>query len=116
MRKTPWALVAMLLAGCATSAADRRMHDSYGDTASTYATTTPEQAGVALAVAAMLLQASGPRALSTQPPTDYAWAWDLQRAPNGGLIWVCRGIQSGQYADQAKCAYKLQADTQWPGY
>jgi hypothetical protein len=50
------------------------------------------------------------------PPTDYDWAWDLQRGGAGGLVWVCRGIQSGQYSDQSHCAYKIQSDSQWPGY
>lgn len=69
-----------------------------------------------LALAAQLLQAGQPQRFDAQPERDYAWAWDLQRGSNGALVWVCRGIQSGQYAQQSKCQYKWQNDSQWPGY
>lgn len=75
-----------------------------------------QQSAAQLALAAQILQASGPRVLAPVAQADYNWAWDLQRSSNGGLIWVCRGIQSGQYSDQNQCAFKLQSDTTWPGY
>lgn len=48
--------------------------------------------------------------------TDYQWEWDLINAPNGtGAVWVCRGVQTAQFADLWRCGGKLQADTKWPG-
>lgn len=44
--------------------------------------------------------------------TDYDWDWDYQPA-NGQ--WVCRGIQTGQYAELENCAYDMMNDDRWPG-
>lgn len=44
--------------------------------------------------------------------TDYDWDWDYQPA-NGQ--WVCRGIQTGQYAALSNCAYDIKDDNRWPG-
>ena len=49
---------------------------------------------------------------SSRSYTDYDWDWDYQPA-NGK--WVCRGIQSGQYAELDNCAYDYQDDDRWPG-
>ncbi|WBS00245.1 hypothetical protein OU994_18155 [Pseudoduganella sp. SL102] len=46
---------------------------------------------------------------------DFDWAWDLQNAPHGGTQWVCRGRQTGWYAEQWRCANKFQSDATWPG-
>ena len=43
--------------------------------------------------------------------TDYDWDWDFQPGNNQ---WVCRGIQSGQYASLEKCAFDIQDDDRWP--
>ena len=43
--------------------------------------------------------------------SDYDWDWDYQPA-NGQ--WVCRGIQTGQYAELENCAYDYQDDDRWP--
>lgn len=69
-----------------------------------------------LASAAVLLQASGPQYYAAPQSRDYNWAWDLQRAGYGTTQWVCRGMQTGQYADQSLCANKVRMDTTWPGY
>lgn len=46
---------------------------------------------------------------------DAEWDWDLQPAPYGGTQWVCRGVQTAQYAEQWRCANKIQTDYRWPG-
>ena len=43
--------------------------------------------------------------------TDYDWDWDYQPA-NGQ--WVCRGIQTGQYAKLDNSAYDHQDDDRKP--
>jgi hypothetical protein len=48
--------------------------------------------------------------------TDYDWAWDQFYNANYALVWACRGKQTGQFADMAKCQYKPQNDLTWPGY
>lgn len=75
-----------------------------------------QQNAAILAASVQLAQASGPRLLAPVAPIDSAWDWDLQRSSNGNLVWVCRGIQSGQYAVPANCAYRAQIDSRWPGY
>jgi len=42
---------------------------------------------------------------------DYDWAWDFQ--PGDGR-WVCRGIQTGQYASKSNCANDFKNDSRWP--
>jgi len=43
---------------------------------------------------------------------DYDWDWDYQPA---NTQWVCRGIQTGRYANQDNCAYDFKDDDRWPG-
>jgi len=47
---------------------------------------------------------------------DYSWQWDQFYAPNGVLMWACRGEQTGQFADVSRCAGKAQLDWRWPGF
>tara|TARA_B100001093_G_scaffold198605_1_gene190893 strand:+ start:201 stop:542 length:342 start_codon:yes stop_codon:yes gene_type:complete len=44
--------------------------------------------------------------------SDSDWDWDYQPANNQ---WVCRGIQTGQYAELENCAYDEVDDDRWPG-
>lgn len=56
-----------------------------------------------------------PEAPSYQaPPYDYSYAWDLVYLQYNQPVWHCRGIQTGQYAHESKCAYKAKNDSQWP--
>lgn len=48
--------------------------------------------------------------------TDYDWAWDQFRNDYGQLVWGCRGVQTGQFADLSRCSAKPRADYMWPGY
>ena len=43
--------------------------------------------------------------------SDYDWDWDY--LPGSGQ-WRCRGIQTGQFADNSKCAYDIRDDDRWP--
>lgn len=52
--------------------------------------------------------------LAPTPIADFDWAWD-QFYHQGQLVWVCRGAQSGQFAQVERCAYKPQNDYRWPG-
>jgi len=110
-------IIAALLSGCASSAHDRRMADADGesDTGKYAAVGLGLLAIGALAYAAGRDTGSGAGYAPVQL-ADYDWAWDLQRGAYGGTVWVCRGRQSGQYADQGRCAYKYQSDNTWPGY
>ena len=44
--------------------------------------------------------------LNKLPKHDIDWAWDL--------VWHCRGIQTGQFAEHTKCAGKSKNDDRWP--
>ena len=44
--------------------------------------------------------------------TDSDWDWDYQPT---NRQWVCRGIQTGQYAPASNCAYDVKDDNRWPG-
>ena len=43
--------------------------------------------------------------------TDYDWDWDYQPS---NFQWVCRGIQTGQYAELENCVYDVKDDDRWP--
>jgi len=63
--------------------------------------------GTILVVAAANNGAGG-----SAPAGDYDWDWDYQPA-NGR--WVCRGIQTGQYAKLSNCAGDIKDDDRWLG-
>ena len=48
------------------------------------------------------------------PPTDYDWDWDQFYDERFALQWRCRGIQTGQFADNSNCALDFQDDDRWP--
>jgi hypothetical protein len=58
---------------------------------------------------------SGDRSSSSSEAVDSEWAWDEYRNRSGNLVWACRGVQTGEFAPEIKCAAKIQIDTQWPG-
>lgn len=69
--------------------------------------------GVAvLAVAAIVAIAK--RGGGGDPSTDYQWDWDLFYDEHRQLMWACRGVQSGQFADAWRCAGKARTDARWP--
>ena len=46
--------------------------------------------------------------------TDYDWDWDQFYNENGVLMWACRGVQTGQFADRSNCDTKPRTDARWP--
>jgi len=68
----------------------------------------------AIAVAAAARGGGGGGTGSSYAATDYDWDWDMFYNEYRQLVWACRGVQSGQFADQSRCAYKVKADTRWP--
>lgn len=46
--------------------------------------------------------------------TDYAWEWDEFYNQYSQLVWACRGVQSGQFADLSQCQGKVRNDWKWP--
>ena len=42
---------------------------------------------------------------------DSDWDWDYQP---GNRQWVCRGIQTGRYAELSKCVWDAKDDDRWP--
>lgn len=46
---------------------------------------------------------------------DYEWDWDEIRNQYGQLVWVCRGVQSGEFAELWRCGGKVKTDWRWPG-
>jgi len=42
---------------------------------------------------------------------DYDHDWDYQAGDNS---WVCRGVQTGQYAELSNCAFDTKDDDRWP--
>ena len=45
---------------------------------------------------------------------DRDWDWDKFFDQYGNLVWMCRGVQTGQFANDDKCGGKHQTDLRWP--
>jgi hypothetical protein len=45
---------------------------------------------------------------------DYEWDWDAFYNEYRQIVWGCRGVQTGQFAPEDKCAFKLKTDYRWP--
>jgi hypothetical protein len=73
--------------------------------------------GQRVAAALMGLGTAIRNGANTQPqylPTDYDWDWDAFYDGYGNLLWRCRGIQSGQFANNSNCQYDYMDDDRWP--
>lgn len=99
MKKLTWVLIAALLSGCATPE-DRQKWAA---------------AAAIVAVAAIAYSATRSDGGGGYAPAavDYEWDWD-QFYHQGTLIWACRGVQTGQFAERSNCQYKYQSDYRWP--
>lgn len=72
-------------------------------------------AGAALAVGALAYQAGkGGGGGGYAAPTDYDWDWDQYYNQYYQLVWMCRGVQTTQFADAWRCSGKPQTDLRWP--
>lgn len=77
---------------------------------------TPEEKARWRAVSDVLGALSVAKGGQAPPPVyDYSYAWDLVYLQYNQPVWHCRGIQTGQYAHESKCAWKPKNDFQWPG-
>ena len=45
---------------------------------------------------------------------DLRLAWDMFRDQYGRKVWRCRGINTGQFADNDKCSSLTKNDDKWP--
>jgi hypothetical protein len=45
---------------------------------------------------------------------DYDWEWDQYYGAGYALVWSCRGVQTGQFAEPYRCNGKMQTDWKWP--
>lgn len=45
---------------------------------------------------------------------DYDWDWDAFYNDNYVLVWRCRGVQTGQFANDSKCSGDTKDDNRWP--
>ena len=90
----------LCLTGCATEEARHRW----------------EIAGAAFLIGAGAYAAThnGGGAPASGQPIDYDWDWDFTYINGQQRGWTCRGVQSGQYADQSHCLNMAQTDWRWP--
>nr|WP_143028912.1 hypothetical protein [Massilia sp. PDC64] len=107
MRKIVELLMLVLLSGCAnfdSGAFQRNLAEAY---AFNQATTQRQ-------VDALNAQAFRNVATAHNLINDFDWEWDQFYNSSYQLVWACRGVQSGQFADASRCAYKPQTDLRWP--
>lgn len=84
-------------------------------------------AGIAILAGALLVAAarrgggasqstaSQPLAQQSGPTVDYEWEWDQFYNQASQPIWACRGVQTGQFANEQRCFGKAKIDWKWPG-
>lgn len=71
--------------------------------------------GVAAAVAAVAAGSRGGGYPNSYAPTnDHEWDWDQFYTQNYQLVWACRGVQTGEFADAWRCNGKPKTDSRWP--
>ena len=74
--------------------------------------------GILVAAAVVAVANSGGGSGGYYPSSrveDSDWAWDAFYNQYGSLVWRCRGIQTGQFAENGHCAYDVMTDNHWPG-
>lgn len=72
--------------------------------------------GVAAAVAAVAAGSRGGGYSNSYAPTsDHEWDWDQFYTQSYQLVWACRGVQTGEFADAWRCNGKAKTDFRWPG-
>jgi len=47
-------------------------------------------------------------------PLDGRMAWDAFQH-RGSIVWMCRGVTTGNFVDRSYCASEPRTDSQWPG-
>jgi hypothetical protein len=70
--------------------------------------------GAALIGVAAIAASRGGSGGGASSSTDYEWDWDQFYNEYRKLVWACRGVQTGQFADGYHCSGKYQIDSRWP--
>lgn len=68
--------------------------------------------GAAIAIAAS--RGGGGASSYSSGQVDYSWDWDQFYNQYRQLVWACRGVQTGQFAESHRCIGKYQTDYRWP--
>ncbi len=75
---------------------------------------------------AAMMQASGPSripvsngqvlaaGINAYNAADQEWDWDGFYNEYRQIVWACRGVQTGQFAFDERCAFKTKTDYRWP--
>lgn len=73
--------------------------------------------GAALLVTAVVVAAASSDGSGGAPAAAYdsEYAWDQFQNEFGQLTTRCRGVQTGRFADNSRCAGKYVNDVRWPG-
>jgi hypothetical protein len=71
--------------------------------------------GLVLATVLVAAAASGGGGAGVSTTSDYSWEWDQFYGQYGALVWSCRGVQTGRFAEMHRCSGKAQSDWMWPG-
>jgi hypothetical protein len=66
-------------------------------------------------VAAVVYASQSRAAFPVTASYDSSWDWDQFADKSGNLVWACRGVQTGQFADQHHCTGRPISDWRWPG-
>lgn len=72
--------------------------------------------GVAAILGAAIIAASRGGGGGGYNPAAYdtEWDWDQFYNEYRQLVWACRGVQTGQFAEAYRCSGKWQTDARWP--
>ena len=110
-----FALISALVVGCSTTGGIYSKDDPNNSEFSAGNTILSVLAAVAVAaVARGGGGGGGGNSYSNAAAVDSEWAWDQFYNEHYQLVWACRGIQTGQFADQWRCQYKSMNDLTWP--
>ena len=72
--------------------------------------------GLALVAAAVVIAKKGGGGAGYAAPAtlDHDWDWDQFYNESFYLVWACRGVQTGRFAEHERCAFKVKVDQRWP--
>lgn len=104
------ALIVSVLLGCSTKGGVYSKDDSEN---SEFSWLNSILTGVVVLGAAVAASKGGGGGGAYQPE-DYDWDWDQFYNQYRVLVWACRGVQTGQFAELERCSYKYKTDLRWP--
>jgi hypothetical protein len=75
---------------------------------------TPEQRAAMGRFGHALMMGGQPQQQQAYRQQVYDYEWDWDQFWNGGQrVWVCRGVQTGEFADFERCRFVPQYDHRW---